>query len=288
MSDCQINFIGIGGQKCASTWIYDILAGHPEVCLSQEKELDFFSNFWDRGFNWYADQFDAEKAKAARIVGEVSPLYLADSDAPVRAAQYNPDMKLIVTFRNPIERAFSNHKHNIRQGFVNSADLSFEAAMASNPTYVEYGNYGKHLSNWLRHFPRSQVLILFFDDIVTLPSESAQSVYRFLGIAEDFKSPAIQNKSNESVAVANVKVARLVDHIRKAVRSSPFSWAWGGLRLIGLRALYRKLNMRNVDAAVPKMQLQTRRHLVELYKTDIALLEAITGRSLSTWIKTPE
>lgn len=288
MTGYRVNFIGIGGQKCASTWIYDILAGHPEVCLSQEKELDFFSNFWDRGFDWYADQFNGEKAKAARVVGEVSPLYLADRDAPGRAAQYNKEMKLIVTFRNPIERAFSNHKHNIRQGFVVGADLSFEAAMASNPTYVEYGNYGKHLSNWLRHFPRSQVLILFFEDIVAQPSESAQSVYRFLGISEDFKSPAIQNKSNESVAVGNVKVARLVDHIRNAVKSSPFSWVWGGLRLIGVRALYRKLNMRNVEVAVPKMKHQTRRHLVDLYKSDIALLEAITGRSLSTWMKAPE
>lgn len=283
MSRTRISFIGIGGQKCASTWIYDILDGHPEVCLSRKKELNFFSNFWDRGYDWYSGQFDNTLAKNAKTIGEVSPLYLSDGDAPIRAAEYNPYMKIIVTFRNPIERAFSNHKHNIRQGFVSGTDLSFEAAMVNNPTYVEFGYYGKHLSNWLQYFPWGQIHVLFFEDIVAQPFETARSVYRFLEIADDFTSPAIGQKSNESVAVANVELAQIIDRIRNAVKSSSFPWVWDGLRFLGIRAVYRNFNLRDIDEAVPKMLPQTRSRLAEVYEQDIGLLEKITGRNLYSW-----
>lgn len=279
-----INFIGIGGQKCASTWIYDILADHPEVLLSRAKELDFFSNFWDRGFNWYEHQFDTDKATSAIAVGEISPSYLSDTDAPARAARYNPDMRVILTLRKPIDRAYSNHKHNIRQGFVLGEDLSFEKALAENPTYIEHGLYGKHLENWLRHFPKNQIQVIFFEDIVTDPEAVAKSVYRFLEVSESFISENLRTKSNESVAVANVKMALFVDGIRNRVRASRlFSWAWDLLHMLGIRAAYRAINMRNVNSAIPKMLPESRRYLASVYRPDIELLESIVDRSLTSW-----
>lgn len=279
----KVNFIGIGGQKCASTWIYDILLGHPDVCLSDEKEIDFFSNYWDRGFAWYASYFDEGRARKARVVGEVSPSYLSDSDAPERAAKYNKDMKIILTLRDPVDRAYSNHKHNIRQGFVLDNDLAFEVAMSRNPTYVEHGFYGKSLRAWMSCFPRNQILVIFFEDIVSRPFEVAKELYSFLGIAVDYQSAFLNKKSNESVAVANVGVAKKIDRIRNLVRSSSFSWLWDILCAVGVRSLYRAINMREVESAIPKMLPETRCRLRELYREDIAMVEALTGRSLNEW-----
>jgi len=286
MNNLKVSFIGVGGQKCASTWIYDILADHPDVCLSKDKELDFFSNFWDRGYAWYMGKFDLARARAAVAVGEVSPSYLSDTDSAERAAKYNKDMKVIVTLRSPIDRAYSNHKHNIRQGFVPDEDMSFEKSLAENPTYVEHGYYGRYLKNWLRHFPNSQIQFIFFEDIVANPEEVAASVYRFLGVSENFVSKSLRKKSNESVAVANVKVARFVDWIRNSVRSSwLFSWIWDVLNILGIRAMYRALNMRDVGTAIPKMLPATRTNLAAAYKEDIELLESIVGRPLIGWMK---
>lgn len=286
MNNWKISFIGVGGQKCASTWIYDILADHPDVCISKDKELDFFSNFWDRGYAWYEGKFDLERARVAEAVGEVSPSYLSDTDSAERAAKYNKDMKVIVTLRNPIDRAYSNHKHNIRQGFVPDGDMGFEKSLAENPTYIEHGYYGRYLKNWLRNFPRHQVQVIFFEDIVANPGGVAESVYRFLGVSENFVSKNLRKKSNESVAVANVKVARFIDGIRNRVRASwLFSWIWDVLHILGIRAIYRILNMRNVEAVIPKMLPATRAHLSAVFRSDIELLESIVGRPLTSWMK---
>lgn len=286
MNNIRVNFIGVGGQKCASTWIYDILSDHPEVCLSQDKELDFFSNYWDRGYAWYMGKFDHDRASAAVAVGEVSPSYLSDTDSAERAAKYNKDMKVIVTLRNPVARAYSNHKHNIRQGFVPGEDLSFEKSLTENPTYIDHGYYGKYLENWLRHFPKHQVQVIFFEDIVGDPEGVATSVYGFLGVSEGFVSRNLRKKSNESVAVANVKVARFIDGIRNRVRCSRlFSWVWDLLHVIGIRAMYRALNMRDVETAIPKMRPDTMAYLTSIFRPDIELLESIVGRPLTSWKK---
>lgn len=279
----KVNFIGVGGQKCASTWVYDILYGHPDVILSHEKELDFFSNLWDRGYGWYESQFMLNKGNGVMLIGEVSPSYLSDTDAPARAAEYNSNIKVIVTVRNPIDRAYSNHKHNIRHGFVVDRDWSFEKAMAENPSYVEHGFYGKHILNWLKYFPRDQIMVVFFDDIVINPHVVARDIYRFLGITDSYVSSQISKKSNESVAVANVRLAMRVDWVRKKIRYSRFSWVWDVLRYAGLRNVYRTFNMRDVNATIPKMLPSTRLQLADIYRRDIEILEKITGRNLDGW-----
>ncbi len=52
------DFIGIGAQKCASTWVYKILQDHPQVGVSTPKELDFFSYYFNYGYQWYLNLFD--------------------------------------------------------------------------------------------------------------------------------------------------------------------------------------------------------------------------------------
>jgi hypothetical protein len=279
------NFIGIGGQKCASTWIYDILVGHPEVCLSKNKELDFFSNYWDRGFEWYRAQFESNVADQAVAVGEVSPSYLYDMDAPMRVRQYDRDMKIIVTLRNPVERAYSNHKHNIRHGFVLSGDLTFESGLQTNPTYIEHGLYAAHLQHWYESFPKDQILVVLFDDIVNAPSSVALAVYRFLGIDDGYVSSALGKKSNESVAVTNVSLALRIDRLRKSINGAGMTWVWALFRGLGLRRLYRQLNTRDIDQAIPKMRPETCAYLSTFYLDDIINTERLLGRDLAAWKK---
>lgn len=283
--DSKVNFIGIGGQKCASTWVYDILHGHPEVSLSRDKEVDFFSNYWDRGYEWYASHFDVPESTEVSVIGEVSPSYLSDADAPERVAKYNRDMRIVVTVRDPVERAYSNHKHNIRQGFVLGDDLRFELAMENNPTYIEHGLYGECIARWLAHFPADQVLIVFFEDILRKPGEVAREIFRFLDIDENYQSPAIGRKSNASVAVANVRLAKTIDAMRNRVLASRFAWVWALLRLTGVRSIYRVFNMRDVEKAIPPMRPETRAWMRQRYKDDIAALESMTGRTLSKWVE---
>ncbi len=105
-------FLGIGAQKSATTWLYDILSDHPDVCLSEQKELDFFSHYFDFGYQWYERQFPVHGAEC--IAGEVSPSYFHSPAVPERVHAYAPDIKLILLLREPVQRAISNHKHEVR------------------------------------------------------------------------------------------------------------------------------------------------------------------------------
>ena len=149
-------FLGIGAQKCASSWIRNVLHDHPEVFVSHPREVDFFSYHYNRGYTWYERHFD--HAGTAKAIGEISPSYFCDPLAPAWVREYKRDVKLILTLRDPIARAFSNHLHEIRMGHFRGADLRFEAGLESNPMYLFQSRYGTHLANWLREFPKDRVL----------------------------------------------------------------------------------------------------------------------------------
>ena len=81
-------FIGLGGQKCASSWLYTVFNDHPDAFVSTPKELNYFSAVYDRGHQWYESHFTGGAGRAA--VGEISPSYLPDRDAPSRARAVQP------------------------------------------------------------------------------------------------------------------------------------------------------------------------------------------------------
>ena len=144
----KVNFIGIGAQKCASTWVHRILYDHPEVAIYLGKEIDFFSNDYVLGYQWYEKQL-GDVSSSVKAMGEISPSYFADSDTPNRVFLYNPDMKIVLSLRDPIERAYSNHLHQIRIGYFAGQDLDFDKGMKNNPMYLEQSRYAQHLARWL-------------------------------------------------------------------------------------------------------------------------------------------
>ena len=62
------NFLYIGTSKAGSTWIYHVLAEHPQVFIAPAKGVYFFDAHFDRGLDWYGDHF--RKARDEMIVGE--------------------------------------------------------------------------------------------------------------------------------------------------------------------------------------------------------------------------
>src|SRR5262249_9779715 len=104
-------FVGIGSMRCGSTWLYEVLKCHPDIRLSDRKELDFFflRQMLRHDLNWYETQFaphDGDHPKPLR--GEISPLYARLKGWQVRRiAQFLPDLRIFLTLRHPIERIWS-------------------------------------------------------------------------------------------------------------------------------------------------------------------------------------
>ncbi len=275
------NFLGIGAQKCASTWLYDILSDHPEVCLSDTKELDYFSNFYDFGFQWYERQFDPQPGH--RAVGEVSPSYFHHLSAPQRVRDYAADMRLIVFLREPVQRAISNHKHEVRIGHFGGDDLSFESGLKNNPQYIEQGLYATHLERWLRYFESQQLMVVFFDEVVADGANVAKRIYEFLGIGTGHVPAALSQRSNESYVNRSASLESAKNVLRGLLRKLRLGWLWELLGKTGLQKAYRSVNRTEPENVIPPLQRQTREQLHELFADEISRLEALTGADLARW-----
>jgi len=278
----QPTFVGIGAQKCASSWIYDILSDHPEVVVSHKKELDFFTDHYDFGYSWYEDQFVTKVG--AKAVGEISPSYFHEASVPSRVKRYLPQARILVSLRDPVERALSQHRHQVRIGVLRGPDYSFGSGLASNPSYVEQGLYATHLSRWLDAFPRSQLHIVLMEDIRQDSEAVARKVYDFLSISGKHRSVHVNEKSNPSYALRYHHIGQMVQNMRNSAKRIGAGQLWCRLGDTGLRKLYRSFNRTPSRAVIPDPEPETLLRLREEYADEVKSLEKILGRSLSGWL----
>lgn len=279
-------FVGIGAQKCASTWLYDILRDHSDVALSSRKEIDFFSFHYGKGFQWYSRSFPQDLA--GRVWGEISPSYFFELGVPERVRLFEPKTKILVSLRDPVERAISNHRHEVRLGHFMGPDLSFEAGMRNNPLYVEQSRYGTHLTRWHGVFPKDQILIVFQDEIDREPRSVAQQVYRFMGVDPDHVSGALGARSN----VSHLYRSHGLEYIRKSARrvfhQLGIDGLWRKAQRVGMQRVYRQMNRLPTEAYIPPVRRETIVELRAMFDDEIRMVEAMTGRSLAHWRESRE
>lgn len=280
----RIGFIGIGAQKCATTWLHDVLKGHPQLLLpAEKKEVDFFSYHHDFGYQWYEQQFAA--SDHALLAGEISPSYLHCLDAPRHAGDYNPAMRVILLVRDPIKRALSNHRHEVRLGRVYGDDLSFEYGLRNNPSYVDQGMYAKHLKIWNSVFPSEQIFVAKFDDVVNDAEDLLRRICRFLGVDDDYSSALANVRANESYLNRWKIVDSAKNSIRWVLRRFGMGNVWRALGDTGLRDGYRRVNRIAPESEIGEPRSETLEALRERFAPDCAELEKMTGISTQAWLR---
>ena len=189
-----IRFFGLGPQRSGSTWLDVCLRQHPQCALPvKTKETFFFDRYFDRGLCWYERQFDV--GREVRAVGEVAPSYFGYPDAPIRIAQLFPEARLIVTLRNPIERAWSHFLHLWRKGDVSE---NFDEAIHLCPEILERGLYYQHISVYDRYFADSNMLCLKYETIHNDPAAHIDRLLRFIKVATEFHPQSLHSIVNAS------------------------------------------------------------------------------------------
>ena len=208
----KVAFCCAGVMKGGTTALFEYLARHPQVCSPFHKECNYF-NDCARVIDWSAPDYSKfhdlfPKASGSQLRGDFTPSYLFRPYAMDRMAEYNPHMKIILMFRDPVERAYSHWKQislcDCACGDGNCAwvkeELTFSEAIRTdrgppapppNPFlalcnrdgYVKMGFYGEQLKNLLAVFPSKQVLCLRSEDLDQRPTEVLSKVCRFLGIS---------------------------------------------------------------------------------------------------------
>ena len=119
-------------------------SGAASVSPPNIKETDFFTRFYDRGIDWYAAYFN--ECDDAMPLGEMGPMYFASAQARERIAKDLPNCKIICSFRDPVERAYSNYRLLRR---ITTTKADFERAATTRGDLLESSRYGTHLESWL-------------------------------------------------------------------------------------------------------------------------------------------
>ncbi|XOV79185.1 MAG: sulfotransferase domain-containing protein [Aestuariibacter sp.] len=91
-----------GMPRASSTWLYTVLANHPQVKLPLRKEIDFYGFNYGKGFDWYAGLFD-KAAEAKKKSFDISPIYFLDKSFIAKYKQCDSNQKIILVLREPYD-----------------------------------------------------------------------------------------------------------------------------------------------------------------------------------------
>jgi hypothetical protein len=191
------DFIIGGAPRAGTTWLYDLLARHPQVYMAQpvrpEPKFFLLDELYKEGLGYYARWFAG--AAADQLAGEKSTNYLESPTAATRIRDSLPQVKLVFILRNPVDRAYNNYLWT-RMNKLETEDfetaLTLESARerelapslryARPFSYFSRGLYADLLQPYFELFPRPQLHIMRFEDILEDPVGLATSLAEFLGV----------------------------------------------------------------------------------------------------------
>lgn len=270
-----------------------MLSCHPGIYMTPVKETHFFDYpYTQYPFSKYAGFFT--HARPDQLAGEFSTDYLTSLEAPARVRQHLPAVRLIVSFRNPIDQIYSNYWHSLRQGF-NCSDASapdFETALERHhDRLIGTARFGHHFQRWRKHFAADRFLVIFQEDVQRDPAAVADRLWRFLDLPPPEASPLPGRNAAERAGVSprSSLSTRLYNRLYFATNRlvlRPLARHFGyaaSMRLINALRLRRIAERLFFRRGYPPMTAAQRRYLHQLLADDISLLGQLTGRDLTHW-----
>jgi len=243
-------FLIIGAQKCATRWLRFNLGLHPDV-FAASTELSFFNNgprFEDPGVSWYREQFEGWTDEP--IVGEATPGYLFWRHRPSicrdRIRAVVPDARLIAILRNPIDRAQSAMIHHIASGALAGDSDLLELVQQEPPKHDRLGLItGGWYATSLAPYHAT-----FGDQLLVVFQEDI-----------DVDPHAFYRRAAEHIGATRPFSPPDLETVRFSNRERP-----------GLDR-----------AAIAPLTIEKRRKLYKYFAADVAKLEKMVGRDLSSW-----
>lgn len=294
-SKFSIDFMGIGAEKSATTWIADCLRDHPEIFVPKEKEIYFFNDLdphllsvenpkFKKGIGWYRKFFDDADVKQKK--GEFSPTYLYSKRTARRIKKFFPDIKIIVSLRNPVERAFSQYLHDKRLGLIHKS-VSFEDAFRENSSLEEKSLYYKYLKYYYKFFPKKNILVILYDDIKIKPLKTIRGIYKFLGVRDINFRP--ESLSTRPLAASSARVGVLNRFLVKGeyfLKRNRLYFLSDFLEKSRIREIAHdfsfKINSKRIEK-YPLIEGKLKGKMKRFFGTDIEKLENLINRDLSSW-----
>lgn len=201
----RLQFMIAGVQKCGTSALDAYLRLHDRIEMARVKETHFFDD--ETSIDWRDPDYrtlNSYFAEASSLKGEATPITFYWTPAHYRILRYNPDMRFILLFRDPVARAWSHWKmaaaagrdplsfsEAIRAGRTRVLDDGGPAGLSRWLSYVERGYYARQLREFMKLFPIENILMLKQDDLIHEPAATLDRVAGFLGVPPFGAVPAM-------------------------------------------------------------------------------------------------
>jgi hypothetical protein len=211
------NYLIVGAMKCGTTVLQDFICMHPDVRSPLYKDINYFSLQYHLGIEWYLEHFPGDQNK---IIGDSSPSYFdvaVNKCIPNLIYSMNSGVKIIIIYRNPVERALSQFIH---LKYVNKVEVLSEIeandffnkfnlralTQVSNLDYyllqcINFSLYSRKLLYYLEVFSPDNIFVLDSEYLKNNSYDCMRAVYNFLGL-----SPYQDDRFNEIRYSSNVKL----------------------------------------------------------------------------------
>jgi hypothetical protein len=296
------NFLIIGAAKSGTYTLFHQFERHPQVRMCRIKEPHYFSygagdvetRTGPRGpVEAYVNSREAylqlfPTGPDTLLAGESSVSYLYVPGTAERIFEFNTQMKLIVSLRHPVQRAYSSFNYAKSYGLepLRTLDegLRAEAERIRNNLsillrYRDLGMYAEQLERYYNVFPRDQIKVILFEELAEEPVRVIRELFDFAGVASDFpadpdmcrnisRRPDDDNPLHRIVTTENI--------MRSAVRK---------LLPMAARRRLRNFVRDSLFRPPPPLAPGERRRYLPLFADDIHRLQDLLNRDLSAWLK---
>lgn len=219
----------VGAQRCATTFLYRALDRHPSIRMARPErpEPKWFLGPAAAGAtaaDWRRDCFGDEVVPGAAVLGEKSTSYIESDVAAERIAAILPDALVVVSLRDPADRAVSNYRFSVRNGIegrdpatalLGDGQPSWDRARFSvSPfDYIGRSRYVDHLPRWWSS--GLQVEVVLAEQVVGDPSV-VQTLHAAVGVRPigDTRPASPVNDSTDAPEVPPDVVAELRRRLR--------------------------------------------------------------------------
>lgn len=182
------DFIIAGLPKCGTVWMVRVLRSDNQLqyfenpFFKNKGEIRFFSRNFNQPIKKYFAVFADEIRDPAKLAYEKSPDYSIMPKRRIKLLKkLNPELKIILVFRDPIERAHSNAKMDLSRRGINVLPENEGYYLEHYKSQANQYNYEKIINNWKSLFGKDKLLILSQEDIGEKPSKVIKKIYSFLG-----------------------------------------------------------------------------------------------------------
>ncbi len=178
-----LDFLIVGAMKAGTSSLAYILGNHKDIHIPA-KEIFYFSDTknYNKGIEWYHNHFDWRH----KIQGEKTATYHYLPGCADKIYSYNPDIKLIWIFRNPVDRSYSQYWHAQKQGIEpRSFKRAIDDELNGNTKnlwnlYLKRSLYFEQVDHYLKYFNKDQLYFMTFEDLLTDATKEIDKLLAFL------------------------------------------------------------------------------------------------------------